>query len=259
MRRPLTPFAAAAFAAFAASCGADADQDGFTEADGDCDDRNDTVFPDARERSGDGVDADCDGKDDPRLGKDRYADALPLLDQDQDGAISLEEFDAACAESAMVFGEANPGVLQTHAACGGTAGGRGMILHPWNQLFEHDCRGVNTCSGWSCVETADDRGRSGAEVFTAARCDWCHTGSDGAFLVHVPEGEDPTDWVDGFLDLPDDRFRAVIAFGASGVGADGVAYANMPPHHETLSRAEMDAVIDHLRQRPLEAADDGSE
>ena len=78
----------------------DDDLDGLSENDGDCNDRNDAVFPGARERSLDGVDSDCDGFDAPSLGEDRYEEALGLMDTDLDGSISFEEFSAACAAAA---------------------------------------------------------------------------------------------------------------------------------------------------------------
>ena len=43
------------------SCGVDADGDGFTESDGDCDDSDDAVHPGAVEVCGNGQDNDCDG------------------------------------------------------------------------------------------------------------------------------------------------------------------------------------------------------
>ena len=42
----------------------DCDGDGFTVAEGDCDDANDQAHPDAIERCGNGFDDDCDGLDD---------------------------------------------------------------------------------------------------------------------------------------------------------------------------------------------------
>lgn len=42
----------------------DADEDGYTVAEGDCDDTDATVHPGAEETPGDGVDANCDGEDD---------------------------------------------------------------------------------------------------------------------------------------------------------------------------------------------------
>jgi hypothetical protein len=43
---------------------ADDDGDGFSPADGDCDDADDSRSPDAAEATGDGVDSNCDGEDD---------------------------------------------------------------------------------------------------------------------------------------------------------------------------------------------------
>lgn len=42
----------------------DDDDDGFSEMDGDCDDSDPTVHPEAKETPGDGVDSNCDGEDD---------------------------------------------------------------------------------------------------------------------------------------------------------------------------------------------------
>ena len=42
----------------------DNDGDGYTPEDGDCDDNNAEIYPDAREIAGDGVDSNCNGEDD---------------------------------------------------------------------------------------------------------------------------------------------------------------------------------------------------
>ena len=42
----------------------DDDGDGYSEADGDCDDSNAEIHPDATETPGDGIDSNCDGNDD---------------------------------------------------------------------------------------------------------------------------------------------------------------------------------------------------
>lgn len=232
----------------------DVDGDGVTVAQGDCDDANRAVHPSAREVSLDGVDSNCDGEELPSVGEDRYAEALGLLDTDMDGAVSLEEFEAACEEGAQVLGTARPGVVQTHATCGGTNSCRGMVLHPWNELYEHDCSGVNGCQGWSCVETAAGSGRTGELAFIEANCTFCHSGDNGTFKVEVPPGNNVGEYVASFLQRPDRRFLATIAFGASGVGPGNVAYSNMPGHYRVLSRAEMDAIIDYLRAQPLSGA-----
>ena len=38
--------------------------DGYTEAEGDCDDADPEVYPDAEETPGDAIDSNCDGEDD---------------------------------------------------------------------------------------------------------------------------------------------------------------------------------------------------
>jgi hypothetical protein len=232
----------------------DVDGDGFTVEAGDCNDLNDLIFPGARERSFDQIDSNCDEEDQPVGGEDRYEEALALLDTDESGDISLAEFEAACHASAQVFGEARPGVVHTQTTCGGTHLCRGMVLHTWNELIEHDCRGVNGCAGWSCVETAEGSDRDGATVFVEANCAWCHAGEDGKFKVQVPPGDDVETAVATFFDRSDARFRAAIAFGLRGISPGDVAGSNMPAYYDRLSLAEIDAVIAYMRTMQLEGA-----
>ena len=232
----------------------DVDRDGLSAAAGDCDDLDASVRPGAREHTGDGTDSNCDGDERPKLGEDRFAEVAGMIDTDRDGAISLEEFELACAESAMVLGEAEAGVVSTHASCAGTNTCRGMVLHPWGQLFEHDCRAINTCTGWSCVEAVADRGRDGATLFAEAGCVNCHSSEMADFKVEVAPGASLEDGLARFRALSDRRMRASIAFGIAGVTANDHARHDMPPHYETVSRRELDTLVGWLREATLVAA-----
>jgi hypothetical protein len=232
--------------------GADRDLDGFLPGTDDCDDTNSSIHPGARERSFDGVDSDCDGQDMPAMGENRYAEAVGIMDTDDDGSISFAEFSAACERSSQLdSATARPGVVLVHASCSGTVACRGMHLHPWNELFAHDCRGVNYCTGWSCVETAADEGLNEADAYVAGGCTNCHAAGDGEFKVLVPPGEDVDAAVATFLDRSDDELLSAVAFGIRGINPSGTAHVNMPGHYETLSRREMEGLIAHMRSLTL--------
>lgn len=242
----------------------DVDGDGFAQAD-DCDDRNRSVHPDAAEVSLDGVDSNCDGEELPvpelvwsasLQGEENAVDALALLDEDADGAVSLAEFTALCARSSQLTRSGRPGVVQVHASCAGTNSCRGMTYQTWNEVYEHTCRGVNSCAGWSCVETAEDQGRTGAETFVAGTCDFCHAvhheeGDEPdltKFKVPVLSGKDPQEHVVDFWAKRSDAYlRSIIAFGIRGVTSSEVAFANMPGSHHLVSLNEMNELIAHLR------------
>lgn len=58
--------------------------------------------------------------------------------------LSIEDFTAMCDEAG--------GVVETHAHCGGTASGPGFSYDSeTDELTEHTCAGINTCTGFSCV------------------------------------------------------------------------------------------------------------
>lgn len=230
----------------------DRDGDGFTVQAGDCDDRNRTIHPGAREHSFDGIDSNCDGDDQPKLGENRFAAALGIIDTDKDGALSIEEFEAACAKSAKLDGGARPGVVATHTSCAGTSECRGMMLHPWGELVEHDCAGVNDCAGWSCTEAAEGAGRAPEVLRDKAGCDNCHAGKDGAFIVFAAPGADLAAAIAEFPKRAERRLLSSIAFGSAGVSPGGYAYRNMPSAYRTVSRAEMLAMVAWLRKAPLE-------
>ncbi|WP_437982243.1 MopE-related protein [Sorangium sp. So ce117] len=233
----------------------DHDRDGFTPREGDCDDFNNTVHPDAEERNLDGVDSNCDQSDAPVKTlvwnggpEPDLVDAIDLMDEDGDGQISLAEFAAACAKSASLTGPARPGVVQINSSCSHSNSCRGMVYQSWNELYEHTCRAMNGCSGWSCVETAEDQDRDGPAAFKAATCDHCHSGSAGSFGVKVRPTEDMATYVAEFWERRSDLYlQSIIAFGIDGVHPEGYAYSNMPGAYHLLSLAEIDRLIAYLR------------
>ena len=76
----------------------DLDEDGFTTAQGDCDDDDDTRFPAAEDASIDGVDQDCDGIDGPDADGDGHIDVAAGGDDcdDQDPDATLTDTDPDC-------------------------------------------------------------------------------------------------------------------------------------------------------------------
>ncbi len=82
----------------------DSDGDGFSENQGDCNDANADIYPDAPESQQDGIDSNCDGEDNPDTDGDGYFwgddcdDTDPQilsqnLDQDCDGLVAEDDCD----------------------------------------------------------------------------------------------------------------------------------------------------------------------
>jgi hypothetical protein len=58
--------------------------------------------------------------------------------------LTLAAFTALCDEAG--------GIVETHAHCGGVVSGPGFSYDSdTDELTEHTCAGVNTCTGFSCV------------------------------------------------------------------------------------------------------------
>jgi hypothetical protein len=242
----------------------DRDGDGYTVEDGDCDDRNNRIFPGAEERSDDGIDSNCDDEELPIAelvwsagAPDNQVDALRLLDTDDDGNVTLAEFAAQCEKSAQLVGESRPGLVQVHASCAGNNSCKGMVYQSWNEIYEHSCRGVNGCAGWSCVELAEDKQRNGVQAFEDAHCGYCHSPTDGGkglFQVPVRPGNDVESYLAEFWSSRSAaHVRSVVAFGVTGITESGVAFANMPGAYRILSLAETDALIAHVQTLGLVA------
>lgn len=61
-----------------------------------------------------------------------------------DPSMTLEKFTAEC--------DARHGKVELHAHCGGANSCKGLSYDTdTHVLTEHDCKGLNTCAGYSCV------------------------------------------------------------------------------------------------------------
>jgi hypothetical protein len=160
------------------------------------------------------------------------------------------------------------GYVQITASCSGVNACAGFSVGDWNPdvRSEHTCRGLNGCNGLSCITTPADSGLTGEQILALeaipngqpddvingpAPCSYCHSVytddvlDPSAFKVHVLPGSGRT--ADNWLDRSPAEMERIVAFGAHGVTADGIAYAAMVGYAKSLSRAEIERVVTHIR------------
>lgn len=141
--------------------------------------------------------------------------------------------------------EERSGFIQTHAACVGNNSCKGISYNNFNlTLSEHTCKGLNSCSGMSCVVPATDEGRTGEEVYKVT-CSECHGAPN--FTYYVPPGTDLDAAEANFLKRPKKAQVTRVAFGVTGINENGTAAANMPAHFTRYSRGEIERAVDHVR------------
>jgi len=184
-----------------AGCKPDADQDGVTLRDGDCDDGDPTVFPDAPEAC-DGIDNDCDEVVDEGL------------DADGDGHLRLHaglcpNGDDCDDHDDTVHAGAPELCDEIDHDCDGSPTG-GLTFHSWWPDLDEDGFGTGellvTCDrappdGYASAAESADCDDEDPEVFPGATdsCNAVDDDCDG--LVDEPFDQDRDGYVDG--DVPD--------------------------------------------------------
>ena len=184
----------------------------------------------------------------------------PITTKETEGDVPLATLKAQCV--------ALGGYPQVHAACGGANNCKGFSYGDWNPgvTTEHSCASANGCTGLSCVVLPKDSGKTGKEVYendkypagNPSSCLNCHavwTGKDAAgnhlppdttkFKVWQLPGGTRTE--QNWLELSAEVQEAVVAFGRTGVLADGTAQVSMRGYHQLLSRGEVQRVVQYLR------------
>jgi hypothetical protein len=80
--------------------------------------------------------------------RDAICDVDParmVTSREQRPGMTFEQFAAMC--------DASGGFIQTHPHCGGFNSCRGFSYDQTTTTFTtHTCAGLNTCTGWTCVE-----------------------------------------------------------------------------------------------------------
>ncbi len=129
----------------------DSDNDGWTQCDGDCDDADDDIHPDALEVPGDGVDSNCDGNDGDDADGDGYGSPDSGGDDcdDDDAAVHPGAEELANGEDEDCDGELDEGTELADDDGDGYCEG-----------LDLDGDGVDDCSDGStpgdCDDTEDD-------------------------------------------------------------------------------------------------------
>ncbi len=143
------------------------------------------------------------------------------------------------------------GYLQTHAWCAGANSCKGLSWS-FGVLTDHSCKGMNTCEGFSCVDSIADKGLQGAAIYTTS-CSGCHGTPAGAFKLVVPPGTAAERLAAFQATTPENgvRLLSIVAFGTQGHNTDGTSYSNMPSFRAQYSRQELQRVVDHIRALPL--------
>lgn len=145
------------------------------------------------------------------------------------------------------------GLVQTHAACGGTGSCKGMSFNKYSKdLVEHTCKGINTCAGMSCVDTLADTNLTGEALYKKA-CAGCHAGMHSPegdatkFKVLYAKGGDATAALATFSNRSELTHVSMVAFGIQGTNPSGYGYSNMPAYYSKYSRAEIERVVTYVR------------
>jgi len=157
-----------------------------------------------------------------------------------DPTITVASFSADC--------KARGGYVQTHATCFGNNSCSGISYNKFSyEVTEHTCSASNGCGGMSCVDLPADRGRSGEAIFANEGCSSCHQYNlqPNQFQLFYRVGEVPAPAA--FLMTPVSVQEMRVAFGSHGINESGTAFANMAENRMTLSRPEIERVVQYVR------------